>query len=61
MTHWDYVIAAYGVTGFGTMAVLLHSWRAMRVAERAADALLSGRRPSSSTAGPPANPLVDAG
>jgi hypothetical protein len=37
--QWDFVIAAYAVTAVGTMAVLIHSYIAMRRAERRADDL----------------------
>ena len=36
---WPYIIAAYAITIAGTLAVTLWSWRAMRSAERDADAL----------------------
>jgi hypothetical protein len=32
--QWHFVIAAYALTAVGTLAVLLHSWLAMRSAER---------------------------
>ncbi len=36
--QWQFVIAAYAVTGIGTAGLMLVSWRAMRRAEtRAAD------------------------
>jgi hypothetical protein len=37
--QWTYVAAAYGLTLLLGGGVLWHSWRAMRRAERAADAL----------------------
>ena len=40
---WPYIVAAYAVAILGTLAVTLWSWRAMRRAERDADAL--GNRP----------------
>ncbi|MEA3388666.1 hypothetical protein [Sphingobium sp. CCH11-B1] len=39
MNQWLFVIAAYAVTGVGTLAASIMSWRAMRRAERAADTL----------------------
>lgn len=42
MNHWAFVIAAYAVTGAGTAGLAWASWRAMRRAEAAAEAL---RRP----------------
>jgi hypothetical protein len=41
--QWDFVIAAYALTGLLTAAVLAWSWTAMRRAERRADALRSER------------------
>ena len=38
MNHWPFVIAAYAVAIGATAALLLLSWRAMRAAERAAEA-----------------------
>lgn len=39
MNHWPFIIAAYALT-FGSVVVLtLVSWRAMRRAEAAAEAL----------------------
>jgi hypothetical protein len=32
--QWHFVIAAYALTAVGTFGVLLHSWLAMRSAER---------------------------
>jgi hypothetical protein len=42
MDHWTFVYAAYAVTLLGTGGLSLVSWRAMRRAEAAANAL--GRR-----------------
>ncbi len=39
MNQWAFVIAAYAVTALGTGLVSLMSWRAMRRAEAAAEAL----------------------
>ncbi len=39
MNAWPFVIAAYAVTIAGTAVLLLTSWRAMRAAEAATDAL----------------------
>lgn len=39
MNQWAFVIAAYGVTAIGTVGLLLVSWRSMRSAEAAADAV----------------------
>ncbi|MCE7797405.1 heme exporter protein CcmD [Sphingobium sufflavum] len=39
MNAWPFVIAAYGLTLFGTVAVSLWSWRKARTAEARADAL----------------------
>jgi hypothetical protein len=39
MNQWAFVIAAYGVTALGTALVSVTSWRAMRRAEAAAEAL----------------------
>ena len=36
---WPYIVAAYALTVLGTLAVTLWSWRAMRRAERDAEAL----------------------
>ena len=40
---WPFILAAYAITIFGTLAVTFWSWRAMRRAERDAEAL--GNRP----------------
>ncbi len=39
MNHWPFIIAAYGVVAIGVGGLSLASWRAMRRAEAAADAL----------------------
>ena len=39
MNQWSFVIAAYGVTALATIVLLVASWRAMRSAEAAADAM----------------------
>lgn len=39
MNPWPFVIAAYGLTAIGTVAVSLWSWRAAVGAERRADSL----------------------
>jgi hypothetical protein len=39
MNHWAFVCAAYIVVALGAGGVALLSWRAMRRAEAAADAL----------------------
>ncbi len=36
---WPFIIAAYAITLVGTLAVTFWSWRAMRRAERDAEAL----------------------
>ena len=36
---WPFIIAAYAISILGTLAVTLWSWRAMRRAERDAEAL----------------------
>ena len=43
MNHWVFIIAAYAVTGLGTIGLLWSSWTAMRRAERDVDEL--GARP----------------
>ena len=40
---WPFILAAYALTILGTLAVTLQAWRAMRKAERDAEAL--GNRP----------------
>ena len=37
MNAWPFILAAYGVTGAGTLALLAWSWSAMRRAEAKAD------------------------
>lgn len=44
-SQWPFVIAAYAVTGLGTLAVLGLSWSAMRRAERAVDQLTGQSEP----------------
>jgi hypothetical protein len=39
MTQWSFVLAAYGVVIIVTIVLLLASWRAMRGAEAAAEAV----------------------
>jgi hypothetical protein len=39
MNQWAFVTAAYAITALGTAGLALASWRAMRRAEAAADAL----------------------
>lgn len=39
MNQWSFVLAAYAVTGIATLVLLVVSWRAMRRAEAAADAV----------------------
>jgi hypothetical protein len=39
MNHWPFVIAAYGLTGLGSVGVVLWSYIAMRKAEKAAGSL----------------------
>ena len=43
MNHWPFIIAAYGVTVAGVLGLSFTSWRAMRVAERRADAMKRDR------------------
>lgn len=43
MNPWPFVIAAYAVTAAATMLLAALSWRAMRRAEAAADALRNRR------------------
>jgi len=40
---WPFIIAAYGIAILGTLALTFWSWRAMRRAERDAEAI--SRRP----------------
>ncbi len=39
MNQWSFVLAAYGVTMLATVVLIVASWRAMRRAEAAADAI----------------------
>lgn len=39
MNPWPFVIAAYGLTGLGTVVILVASYVAMRRAEKKADEL----------------------
>jgi hypothetical protein len=39
MTHATFVTAAFAVTAFGTLAILAHSWLAMRRSEALAEDL----------------------
>ena len=39
MNPWPFVIAAYALVGLGTAALVLWSWRSMRSAESAVEAL----------------------
>ncbi len=39
MNQWNFVLAAYGVTALATIVLVVVSWRAMRRAEAAADAV----------------------
>ena len=39
MSHWPFILAAYGLTLLGTAGLTLWSWSAMRRAEAEADAL----------------------
>lgn len=39
MNHWPFIVAAYVVVAVGVGGLSLASWRAMRRAEAAADAL----------------------
>lgn len=43
MNHWPFIIAAYGVVVTGLGGLALASWRAMRRAEAAPDALKDRR------------------
>ena len=43
MNHWPFILASYGVALGGTLALLAHSFRAMRRAEAQADALKGDR------------------
>ena len=39
MTQWSFVVAAYSVTALAMIVLVVASWRAMRRAEAAADAV----------------------
>ena len=39
MNHWPFILAAYGLTAAGTLALLGWSYAAMRRAERSAEEL----------------------
>jgi Heme exporter protein D (CcmD) len=39
MNHWSFILAAYGVTALGSIAVFFWSYRAMRRAEARAEDL----------------------
>ena len=39
MSHWPFILAAYGLTLLGTAGLTFWSWSAMRRAEAEADAL----------------------
>jgi hypothetical protein len=39
MNHWPFVLAAYGLTGLGTLGLLAWAWRTMRAAEALAESL----------------------
>ena len=41
MNQWSFVLAAYGVTALATIVLVVASWRAMRRAEAAVDAVRS--------------------
>jgi len=43
MNPWPFVIAAYAVTGMGTLGLLVWAWRSMRAAEAQADLLKRNR------------------
>lgn len=43
MNPWPFVIAAYAVTGLGTLGLLAWAWTSMRAAERQADSLKRDR------------------
>ncbi len=43
MSHWPFIVAAYGLTLVGTLGVTVWSWSAMRRAEAEADALRRDR------------------
>jgi len=37
VNHWPFILAAYGLTAAGTVALVLSSWAAMRRAEAEAE------------------------
>jgi hypothetical protein len=37
MSHWPFILAAYGLAAAGTLALVLWSWAQMRRAEAEAD------------------------
>jgi hypothetical protein len=39
VNQWNFVLAAYGITAIATFLMVIVSWRAMRRAEAAADAV----------------------
>ena len=39
MSHWPFIVGAYGLTLLGTIGVSLWSWAAMRRAEAEAEAV----------------------
>jgi hypothetical protein len=39
MSHWPFILAAYGVTILGTLGLTFWSWSAMRRAEKDAEAV----------------------
>lgn len=39
MNPWPFIVAGYGITAFGTIAVVLWSYLSMRSAEKKADDL----------------------
>ncbi len=39
MNPWPFVVAAYVLTGLGSLGLLAWAWRSMRAAEALADAL----------------------
>ena len=43
MNHWAFIIAAYGLTFFGTASMLAASFFAMRRAEKAAATIEQGK------------------
>lgn len=39
MDHWPFIIAAYGITAFGTVVTSIWAWRTAMSAEARADSL----------------------